>query len=160
MADRIAVMHRGRLEQIGTGREIYTRPATPFVAEFVGESNKMEVEVTPKPGGSTLRLDASDGALEYGTHLNGSASALVYLRHEDTIVTSAANPHDGRLTGSIVDVKFIGDNVRLTVELPSGRSLLAIQRTRDFDRHALGLGDSVSIAARDGGLIVFAAERH
>ncbi|MEU0966272.1 ABC transporter ATP-binding protein [Streptomyces sp. NPDC005917] len=62
MSNRIAVMNKGRIEQIGKPREIYTRPATRFVAEFIGTSNFMEAKVVSVEGGE-VQVDAAPGRL-------------------------------------------------------------------------------------------------
>lgn len=66
MADRIAVMNRGRLEQVGTPAELYERPANPFVASFIGETNLLDGELLAIAGQEwTVRL--ADGAVVRGT---------------------------------------------------------------------------------------------
>ncbi|GHE56555.1 ABC transporter ATP-binding protein [Streptomyces thermocarboxydus] len=62
MSSRIAVMNKGRVEQIGKPREIYTKPATRFVAEFIGTSNFMEAKVV-SVSGSEVRVDTAQGRL-------------------------------------------------------------------------------------------------
>ncbi|MEW2498310.1 ABC transporter ATP-binding protein [Streptomyces nodosus] len=62
MSNRIAVMNQGRIEQIGKPREIYTRPATRFVAEFIGTSNFMEAKVV-SVAGDEVQVDAAQGRL-------------------------------------------------------------------------------------------------
>jgi spermidine/putrescine transport system ATP-binding protein len=72
MSDRIAVMNRGRLEQVGDPEDVYERPATTFVAGFIGVSNLMPGEVTQANGGrSQVRLDSG---VEVETDADGVAS--------------------------------------------------------------------------------------
>ena len=59
MSDRIAVMNGGRVEQVGTPREIYERPATPFVADFIGSLNALELRVDELVGGFAVMRSAS-----------------------------------------------------------------------------------------------------
>lgn len=66
MADRIAVMNRGRLEQVGTPAELYERPVNPFVASFIGETNLLDGELVATAGMEwTVRL--AGGAVVRGT---------------------------------------------------------------------------------------------
>ena len=67
VSDHVAVMYRGRIEQIGPPAEMYSRPATPFVAEFIGTMNRLEATIadsstgTVEHGGVTLTVDAARG---------------------------------------------------------------------------------------------------
>ncbi len=95
MSDRVGVMNRGRLEQVGTPREIYESPATRFVAEFVGAANLLE----------------GDAARRYA---DGAACAL--LRPERIRLGSEAG---ARASGTVADRQYFGAFVRLRVELQS-----------------------------------------
>ena len=68
ISDRVAVMYRGRIEQIGTPAEMYGSPETPFVAEFIGTMNRLQSTVADdgwvEHGGSRLRVDSARGANE------------------------------------------------------------------------------------------------
>lgn len=66
MADRIAVMNRGRLEQVGTPAELYERPANPFVAGFIGETNLLDGELVAAAG-QEWELRLAGGAVVRGT---------------------------------------------------------------------------------------------
>jgi ABC-type Fe3+/spermidine/putrescine transport system ATPase subunit len=57
LSDRIVIMNRGRIEQVGRPREVWGQPATAFVAEFIGESNKVSGVITDGPDGPCLRTD-------------------------------------------------------------------------------------------------------
>src|SRR6185503_16554473 len=91
VADRVGVMYQGRLEQVAPPTELYARPATRFVAEFVGLSNKLRAEVS---GGAASVLGHGvpllDGSLE-----QGSGQALV--RPESVDVTAADGDANARV---------------------------------------------------------------
>jgi putative spermidine/putrescine transport system ATP-binding protein len=109
ISDRIAVMHQGRIEQIGTPREIYDRPATRFVAGFIGRANLFDA---PEEAG--LRLAPAE---------HGPAACWL-LRPE--AVTLDAAPADGpnAVAGTVEVVSFLGTGAQLSLRLPSGRILL------------------------------------
>jgi putative spermidine/putrescine transport system ATP-binding protein len=113
VADRVGVMNTGRLEQIATPTELYSAPATPFVGEFVGLSNRLAAEVT---GGEAVvmgnRLPALAGSAD------GHGLALV--RPESVRLVPAA---DG--TATVRTVSFLGALSRVTCELPDGTDVLA-----------------------------------
>jgi putative spermidine/putrescine transport system ATP-binding protein len=109
LADRVGVMRDGRLEQVGPPDEVYLRPATAFVADFVGQSNKLPGRV-------------SDGAVEVlGARLplidpagaRGPADAVALVRPESVDVV--ADP-DG--TGRVLSASFLGPTSRVTVAMP------------------------------------------
>jgi putative spermidine/putrescine transport system ATP-binding protein len=99
VADRVGVMYQGRLEQVAPPTELYARPATPFVAEFVGLSNRLRAAVS---GGTARVLGATvpllDGSIEQG-------SGLALVRPESVGVT-AAEGGDGN--ARVVSVAFLG----------------------------------------------------
>ncbi|MBW2494751.1 MAG: ABC transporter ATP-binding protein [Deltaproteobacteria bacterium] len=108
MSDRLAVFNRGRVEQVGTPREIYEKPATRFSAEFVGDSNIVE------------RLDAG---------LRSGERGVFSLRPEKVHLSTrepAAREHATSVAGEVADVQFHGASVRYVVDVPDGRSMTAV----------------------------------
>ncbi len=121
MADRVGIMHDGRLEQLDVPEEIYRHPATPFVAEFVGLSNRLPgrmagdlVEVL----GTSLPLVAGSSIHSSSLH-SGAVTALV--RPESVEVTA-----DPAGLGRVLAASFLGPMSRVTVELP-GETLIVAQ---------------------------------
>jgi spermidine/putrescine ABC transporter ATP-binding subunit len=118
MSDRIGVMNAGRLEQVGTPAEIYDRPLTRFVAEFIGESNLFEGEAQ----GDHIRL--RDGRA-LPTIAPRSGAATLVVRPENLAIVAQGG---GLLDGTIADASFLGDQVVYTIVTPDGRRLLAKER--------------------------------
>lgn len=85
LSSRIAVMHAGRVEQVGTPEEIYHRPATRFVATFIGSSNLLPGTVKERLAGGRLRIETPLGVLacQSGDHLRAGQQVAVFLRPED-----------------------------------------------------------------------------
>jgi putative spermidine/putrescine transport system ATP-binding protein len=113
IADRIAVMRAGRIEQIGSPEEIYTRPRTDFVADFVGISNLLACRV----------VSAADGAVEWeGERLRvplppgATGSVMVSIRPERLAIGSEASAVN-RLHGVLEVVTFLGPFVRLEISV-------------------------------------------
>ena len=118
LSDRIAVLNKGRLEQMGAPREIYHRPATPFVAGFIGRSNFLRGRVA----GAELRLDQG-GAVALPRHdLADGTRALVALRQES--IRLLADPAGG-LPGTVQLQSFAGAVTQYVVRLDLGPELLA-----------------------------------
>ncbi len=126
MSDRIAVMNRGRVEQIGAPREIYEHPATSFVADFIGSLNAIEFKADELVGGfAVMRLGGSDRivvAVDAETH--PGASFRVAVRPERVQIGPAGSSlHEGgsSLGGTIAEIVYLGMYTQFHVETPAGR---------------------------------------
>jgi putative spermidine/putrescine transport system ATP-binding protein len=113
MSDRVAVFNQGRIEQIASAREMYERPATAFVAQFIGENNELSGTVDHLEDGiAQVRL--TDGSLiraEAGPGLAQGAKAIVSVRPERIRIDGAVT--DNSFTASIREVIYHGDHLRL-----------------------------------------------
>ena len=121
MSDRIAVFHAGRIEQVGTPLDLYERPATRFVAGFIGETNFFPGTVA-EAGAGSCRIDVSGvrlGATLPGTAVPG-ASAVVAVRPE-RIRLHAVSEGIAGLPGTVLDSIYLGHARRLVVGLADGR---------------------------------------
>ncbi len=118
MSDRIGVMNAGRLEQVGGPAEIYDRPRTRFVAEFIGEINLFEGALD---GGRFVTADGRALPAPPGA----TGAGVLALRPEKLALVP---PGAGCLDGTISDASFLGDQVVYTVGLGDGRRLLAKER--------------------------------
>ncbi|HVS49859.1 MAG TPA: ABC transporter ATP-binding protein [Candidatus Dormibacteraeota bacterium] len=111
IADRVGVMNAGHIEQLGPPTLVYTRPATPFVAEFVGLTNRLPGTVkrgVVEVRGTELPLVQADAA-------DGPAIALV--RPEAVSIASDGDLAAGPLVGTVIAVAFLGATSRVTVDL-------------------------------------------
>jgi putative spermidine/putrescine transport system ATP-binding protein len=111
IADRVGVMHSGRIEQLGPPMAIYSRPATPFVAEFVGLTNRLPGVVrggSVEVRGARLPLVQPDAA-------DGPAVALV--RPEAVSIASEGEAAAAPLVGTVIATAFLGATSRVTVDL-------------------------------------------
>ena len=120
LSDRIAVMHAGRIEQLGTPREIYERPATRFVADFIGASTVLRgraagADRLALPGGGLLRI-------ETGAAFQAGEEIELAIRPERIRLARGAeeNVVEGRITG----VVYQGVQTEVTAEIPGGQRLL------------------------------------
>ena len=120
MADRIAVMRAGRIEQIGSPSDIYERPRSRYVAEFIGEINIFEGPAAR--AGNALRLDTKDGAIEAAAPAScaDGASVAVAVRPERMGFAPAREQGANRLAGVVHDVAYRGDHRVFRVRLNSG----------------------------------------
>ena len=135
MSDRIAVMSRGQVEQIGTPEEIYAAPSSIFVAGFIGSANLLPGTLeSVDDGRSLVRLDNGQVPVEVSRFDRASAGdpVTVMLRPERLSAHRAGRSDDGRsLTGVVENVIFQGSERRLIVELADRTEMVAtIDRRR------------------------------
>jgi spermidine/putrescine transport system ATP-binding protein len=131
MSDRIAVMNGGVVEQLATPRELYERPASAFVAGFIGVSNLIELRVDRRDSGC-LVMDLGGGeqilAADPGI---GAARATITVRPEWIKVGAQdANGRTSSVTGTVVDVVYLGSVTQLLVLLRTGEQL-TVHRLND-----------------------------
>jgi putative spermidine/putrescine transport system ATP-binding protein len=134
IADRVGVMRNGLLEQIAAPAELYDRPATSFVAEFVGLTNQIKVEVT---NGSISAFGTTLSTLP-GSITSGSGIALI---RPEALTVKANSSGNCR----VVATSFLGSICRVMVNLPDGSRINAQMESVD----AVGLtpGTKVEISA-------------
>jgi putative spermidine/putrescine transport system ATP-binding protein len=126
ISDRVAVMDRGRIAQLGTPEDIYRRPASPFVAEFVGTANGLDAVVLdaqaglvqPKGWPVPVRVE---GARQFA---RGDALRL-YLRPEELQLSGASAGHE--LFGTVTEKRFLGSITRLSLAVGDGELVADLQ---------------------------------
>ena len=156
MSDRIVVMNKGRIEQVGTPDEVYGKPASPFVADFVGRMNFIEGKLVDATSadcrGAILKFD---GQLTYAA----GTPVTICLRPEDIVVrdtSGSANSFD-------VDVgvmEFMGNHFSTTLQVPGSHLNISADFSMNEVRD-LGIkpGGRVKVALPAERLRVFAADR-
>jgi iron(III) transport system ATP-binding protein len=124
MADRIVVMNGGRIEQAGSAAELYQRPATRFVAEFIGRMNVLQLDdgsgATPTLAGVPIRLPA--GA--------PPRVRLVGLRPEDVEVVETGAPTENHVTGTVEKAVYLGSVTHVTLAVGQQRLLMEVRGPR------------------------------
>ena len=110
MSDRIAVFSEGKIEQVGTPSEVYERPASPFVAGFVGTSNLISGEIAKRITGSEQMFSVRPEKIHLGTSDS---------RSEKDMVT---------VNGVIRDVVYLGLFTRYLVEIEGGGDLVVVEQ--------------------------------
>jgi len=122
MADRLAVLRAGRIEQCGTPREVYSRPRNPFVAGFVGETNFIEGRVTGVEG-DRLRVDTGFGiwtAVAGAPELAIGSAVLLSIRPESIGLGEGKGDTSNRFEGLLHDTLYLGEIAQHHVDISSG----------------------------------------
>ncbi|WP_181703468.1 ABC transporter ATP-binding protein [Chthonobacter albigriseus] len=153
MSDRVAVMSRGRIEQVGPSASIYDAPETPFVATFVGENNVFRGKVTAAADG-LARVETPAGVL-LGRNARGmsvGSDALIFVRPE-RMRLDPADAGDNRVTRPVAHLDFEGSFANLVLSAPEGspRPIL-VQLANDGRLGSLqpGAERTVGFAPADG----------
>ncbi|MCO8265410.1 ABC transporter ATP-binding protein [Haloferax sp. AB510] len=137
MADRIAVMNEGQIEQIAPPMEIYEEPATEFVAEFIGDTNFLEGDLETQNG--EVRFFTENTEITVNADSTATSGGAVFVRPEKIDVRSADFYDDSLNTfeGTIIRRLFLGSTVRYFVEA-NGQTLIV----DDSNQHSSVLYDT------------------
>jgi putative spermidine/putrescine transport system ATP-binding protein len=152
IADRVGVMREGRLEQLAPPTEVYSRPATSFVAEFVGLSNRLAGEVR---GGEVIVRGCKLPLVERDTP-DGQVVALVRpeaVSLASNAPESATGTGSSPLTGTVIAITFLGATSRVTVDLGDTRVMAQLPTS---EASALAAGSRVVLAIRPDPVLVSA----
>jgi spermidine/putrescine ABC transporter ATP-binding subunit len=149
LADTVVILNRGAVEQIGSPREVYARPRSVFVADFLGRANFLAGHVTaPRVAGSDATFVADRGealTVRDSTMAGLNRGAQAFIRPESVELRSGpgdAETQENCLRGRIVQVVFSGSVVMLEMETDTGRRLVA-ERPSSGAGAAYEVGDSV-----------------
>jgi len=153
MADRIVVMKEGQIEQIGTPEEVYGRPATPFVADFVGKTNLL-----PAVPSGPDRVQV--GGQRFECRLNGAAGKAgtlrLFFRPEDVVVRGVNGTTPNAAAAVVEKVEFLGAFSRVTFRLAGiDQALTADLSLNDMAEFHPRPGDTLQVAVPPDRLRVF-----
>jgi spermidine/putrescine ABC transporter ATP-binding subunit len=150
MSDRIAIMNRGRIVQLGTPREIYTRPASVFASDFIGQTNLLRGTVATVVGTMVTMEVAGQGATgETASRLAPGDAAILSVRPESIRVGAAAG--EG-LAGVIAEIVYLGSAVRVGSRI--GDSVVWAE-LRDAEAAGLAVGMAVRLGWPSGAATIW-----
>jgi putative spermidine/putrescine transport system ATP-binding protein len=149
MADRVGVMAKGVMQQFATPEEIYRRPATGFVASFIGKPNRLSGHVASRrAAGGTVRLGS--GLIVEAAHVDAPDGAAVDVVIRQEAIRLHGGPGEaGGLAGAIALRSFSGARVQYVVRLAAGVELVVEAPSSGPDA-ALAVGTAVSLAIDPG----------
>ena len=128
MSDRVVVMHQGKVQQLGTPREIYEQPANLFVARFIGEINQLDGEIVAVDSSThyEVKVEGMQWALQAQHNFQVGDKVNVLLRPEDLRVEYLEDADNNQaLVGKIVERNYKGKTLDSIIRLPSGAELMA-----------------------------------
>jgi len=131
LADRIAVLNGGKVEQIATPFELYTNPTSLFVADFIGQANILKGKLTSIDGNFAKVLISEITVIAYvgekSLEFKVGDEVAAAIRPESIGIVS---PDDGTLRGQIVSSVFLGDEIEYVVKLASGDTIRVVEPYR------------------------------
>jgi ABC-type Fe3+/spermidine/putrescine transport system ATPase subunit len=130
LSDRLVVMNRGRIEQAGTPIELYRKPRTPFVAQFLGHPNFLFGTVAERHGSDvTVQVGVHRVRATYEDAIDGGAPVAVVLRAESATLHRMAPPErPNALPGTIAYTVYLGTSSEYEVRLADGIRLRVIEQ--------------------------------
>jgi len=152
MSDRIAVMNEGRVLQLGTPEEIYERPRNRFVADFIGQTNFLPVEIVDAPGGTAtvrtvdgqvLRAKLAEGGPTFGAATLAVRPEKVSLEGD---LAEAARRDWNRLEGIVAEAVYLGTHTQWVVALPAGDTVVVHRQNRGVETHPEAMRPGAAVA--------------
>ena len=144
MSDRIAVMSKGKILQVGSPHEIYEMPATRFVANFIGETNFLNGTVSGKKvkleAGPTIQAAAPEGHVP-----NGNVTVVLRPEHASIVDLKQAS-----LKGTVENVVYFGTDTHIHLVLSNGQPFMLRQQNAGVKKLNIQKGDEVGLAIADG----------
>ncbi|MFY7064263.1 ABC transporter ATP-binding protein [Nocardiopsis changdeensis] len=153
MSDRIAVMNHGRVEQLGTPAQVYERPATRFVADFIGTSNLIKGTVVGGSDGA-WRVEVADGATALLAELpaalaaqgsEAAGSAVCLTVRPEKIRIGAERPDEGvsAVPGTVTETVYLGSATHYQVDIGGGETVTVYLQNSSDSTLAADRGDRV-----------------
>ena len=162
VADRIAVMDKGKLVQVSTPTELYEQPNNKYVADFIGDINLIEGYIAATDGAGNIKIEgaglSSPLDVQSDTKVSKGDKVWLALRPEKIRVSldPPANGTANSVEGTVYDIGYLGDTSVYHVKLPSGTTIrtLSANTTRLVER-PIGWDDKVWLSwSRDSGVLL------
>jgi spermidine/putrescine transport system ATP-binding protein len=151
MSDRIAVMNEGNILQLGTPGEIYERPRTRFVADFIGQTNFLDVDVVgidgafaevELPGSGRLRARVPEGVQPAGRMTLAVRPEKIALLSD---LPGSEIPGWDRLTGELDEIVYVGTHTQYLLHLPGGQVLTVHRQNRAVGELEYPAGEALTV---------------
>jgi putative spermidine/putrescine transport system ATP-binding protein len=148
LADRMAVMDRGRIVQVGAPAEVYERPSHPFVASFIGQANLLRGRVVAADGG-TLRLETAGGlaVVGAGAGLPLGSAAIAVVKAERVVLATAPPPDPTNAFAATVETSTYLGATQVFACMAGGERIVAI-RPNAAAASAVPAGTAVTVSWR------------
>ncbi len=149
MSNRIAVFNDGVIQQLSTPAELYERPNNSFVAQFIGENNKLKGRVRQVNGETCAVEIAGGGVIEaMKVKVSGEGSdTLISIRPERVEINPQSPDVTNRIAGAIAETIYLGDHVRVVVKVPGSEAFVVKMPSKEGTK-PLAVGETVTVGWR------------
>jgi ABC-type Fe3+/spermidine/putrescine transport system ATPase subunit len=136
LSDRIAVVERGRFEQVGTPAEVYETPATPFVAEFFGRTVRFEGKIAKN--GASCQIDRASNRGRFaipndrGSLFNDGEPVCIMTRPEDIEILADGELENNQLPAQILQADYLGDHFEYHLQTAAGNFVLPANKKHRY----------------------------
>ncbi|WP_236685730.1 ABC transporter ATP-binding protein [Demequina oxidasica] len=157
MADTVAVMNQGEIEQLGSPYELYTNPQTTFVANFLGRSNLIKGTVVGREGSgadAVVKVDmyGTVVSIKQGRVHTDSTEGWIGIRPEKLLIqpegTSLADPGNHFSSAVVIGASYLGVSTEYVLKMPWGQELMCFEQNRGVRGGLVELGTKVDVSWR------------
>lgn len=149
LATRMGIMDKGCLQQVGTPAELYEKPETDFIAEFLGEVNRLNGKVEQKTGNQITVSLSSVGNIQFLSEVSGleNQNITCYVRPEKIFFDTGRPQTEpvNILQGTLRNIHFFGNHSRYQLELAGGQMLTLTTQHRKSHNRQYSIGDPVRV---------------
>lgn len=151
MSDRVAVFNDGRIQQIGTPREIYDRPETAFVARFIGENNRILARIEELTGTRAVAVTTQERriACEAAPGLGIGDPVVISVRPESVFLTEPGAASENIMSARVVSVIYHGDHIRLHLLAEGETEFIVKAPVKDASNAQIGSAVEIAWRADD-----------
>jgi spermidine/putrescine transport system ATP-binding protein len=140
MSDRIAVMNAGRIEQLGAGDEVYHRPATAFVAAFIGQANILDATVV---GPALVKLSSGEELVLRSDSTTSNQRVRLSIRPEKVYLQNSRQSGQNVFQATVIEEHFRGAVDQLLIRTQAGLMLTAVVANEGASQATIHAGDTV-----------------
>jgi putative spermidine/putrescine transport system ATP-binding protein len=146
MSDRVAVFHQGEIQQIDAPNVLYEHPKNTFVANFIGENNRLAGKLVRREGERcVVELERGEQVTALAVNVGESGSPVsLSIRPERILLNGHSENCDNRFSGRVQEFIYLGDHVRIRLEVCGRPNFFVKQPIAELD-HKLAVGDVVPL---------------
>ena len=147
MATKMCIMEKGSIKQSGTPADLYERPKSSFVANFLGEINCLNGRVEQKTGNMTTLSLGKSGKIQFIAGVDENKEQQCYVRPEKIFFYSIQEHNEpmNSLEGILISINFFGNHTRYQIELSDGSIFKVSLHHRKSVQHKISKGDQVRV---------------
>ena len=148
MSDKIAVMYQGKLQQVGTAKEIYEMPENRFVAQFIGRTNFLEGTLKGRRGENVVvQIGSYEVKCLFRNFIKENRNICISIRPERITIGRNVRDFSNIIEGYIEDIIYFGDRIDYVVKLGNDKNFITVKEDskQSLNESSFKIGDTVEI---------------